>query len=52
MDNPSLIITLALATLFIVLGYGVYQWTRVRQSQARRHETPGGIAGPSDDHAA
>ncbi|GAC1337132.1 MAG: hypothetical protein NVSMB18_01460 [Acetobacteraceae bacterium] len=48
MENSSLIITLALATLVIVLVIGIFQFRRVRNSQAKRGETPGGIAGPSD----
>jgi hypothetical protein len=38
---------LALVTLIIVAGAGVWQFLRIRRSQAARGEKPGGIAGPS-----
>jgi cytochrome oxidase assembly protein ShyY1 len=38
---------LALVTLIIVVGAGIWQFRRVRRSQAIRGERPGGIAGPS-----
>ncbi len=37
---------LALATLIIVLGAGVWQFLRIRRSQVNRGEKPGGMAGP------
>lgn len=49
MDNSALLAWLAMATLLIVLGLGVFQFFRVRNSQAKRGERPGGIAGPSED---
>ena len=49
MDNSILIIVLALATLIIVLGLGFHQFSRIRHSQAKRGEKPGGVAGPSPD---
>ena len=45
----SLPVWLSFVTLLIVLGVGVYQLKRVRGSQAKRGETPGGIAGPSQE---
>jgi len=45
----SLPVWLSFVTLIIVLGVGFYQLKRVRQSQAKRGETPGGIAGPSQE---
>lgn len=47
MDAVSLLSTLAIFTLIAVLAVGVWQFVRVRKSQARRGETPGGAAGPS-----
>jgi hypothetical protein len=46
MQDSSLIGTLALITLVLAAGYGVWQLTRVRKSQEKRGEHPGGIAGP------
>jgi cytochrome oxidase assembly protein ShyY1 len=37
---------LSFVTLVIVLGIGFWQLKRVRGSQAKRGEHPGGIAGP------
>jgi len=42
----SLPVVLSFVTLAIVLAVGVYQFIRVRKSQAKRGEHPGGIAGP------
>lgn len=39
-------IILSFVTLFIVLGLAFWQLKRVRASQAKRNEHPGGIAGP------
>ena len=47
MNTVSLLATLAILTLIIVAGYGVWQFMRNRQSQKKRGETPGGVAGPS-----
>lgn len=44
-----LLVWLSLATLVIVLVVAFFQLKRVRQSQEKRGETPGGIAGPSGD---
>ena len=49
MSQYPLLVWLSLITLVLVLVFAVYQLKRVRSSQARRGETPGGIAGPSDD---
>ncbi len=47
MDHSfSLPVVLSFVTLLIVLGVGVWQLKRVRNSQAKRGEHPGGIAGP------
>jgi hypothetical protein len=47
MDHQfSLPVILSFVTLVIVLGIGVYQFMRVRKSQAKRGEHPGGVAGP------
>ncbi len=40
---------LSLFTILAVLGIGAYQLRSVHDSQAKRGETPGGVAGP--DHA-
>ena len=45
----SLPFALSMLTLLIVLGIGVFLFLRNRQSQLKRGETPGGIAGPSND---
>ncbi len=42
----SLPVVLSFVTLLIVLGIGIYQLKRVRGSQAKRGEHPGGVAGP------
>ncbi len=47
MDHQfSLPVILSFVTLLIVLGVAIYQFMRVRKSQAKRGEHPGGIAGP------
>ncbi len=47
MDSQiSLPVILSFVTLCIVLAIGIYQFMRVRKSQAKRGEHPGGIAGP------
>lgn len=46
MADVSLLSVLSIVTLVLVLAYGVFQLVRVRRSQARRGEHPGGIAGP------
>ncbi len=47
MDHQiSLPVILSFVTLIIVLGVGFWQLKRVRASQAKRGEHPGGIAGP------
>ena len=49
MSSQPLLVWLSLFTLIIVLGVAFVLLKRVRTSQARRGETPGGIAGPSND---
>lgn len=49
MTSQPLLIWLSLATLIIVLVLAFFQLKRVRASQAKRGETPGGVAGPSKD---
>lgn len=49
MSSQPLLIALSLVTLVIVLGAGILQLRRVRASQARRGEAPGGMAGPSNN---
>jgi hypothetical protein len=49
MENSVLILVLALATLGIVLFLGLHQLGRIRHSQAKRGERPGGVAGPSEE---
>lgn len=44
--DQTLLIVLSLFTLVVVLGIGAFQFRRVRQSQEKRGEHPGGIAGP------
>ena len=44
----SLPIVLSLATFGLVAAIAVFMLMRSRNSQAKRGETPGGIAGPSD----
>ncbi len=47
MDHQiSLPVILSFVTLIIVLGIGIWQLKRVRNSQAKRNEHPGGVAGP------
>lgn len=48
MFNLSLPIVLSFTTLAIVVAVAVFLLMRARNSQAKRGETPGGIAGPSD----
>ncbi len=48
MGDFSLLSSLSLATIGIVLVIAVVALMKVRKSQAKRGETPGGIAGP--DH--
>lgn len=48
MENLSLPVVLSFVTLVIVIAVAAIMLTRVRNSQKKRHETPGGIAGPSD----
>ena len=47
--NISLPFALSMVTLLIVLGIGVFLLMRNRQSQLKRGERPGDIAGPSRD---
>lgn len=49
MDIFSLPIVLQMATFILVLGVAVVLFRRARQSQKKRGEEPGGIAGPSKD---
>lgn len=42
----SLPVILSFVTLFIVIGVAFWQLKRVRASQAKRGEHPGGVAGP------
>jgi hypothetical protein len=44
--NISLPVILSFVTLLIVVGVAVFQLMRVRRSQAKRNEHPGGVAGP------
>ena len=44
--NISLPVILSFVTLLIVVGVAIFQLKRVRRSQAKRNEHPGGIAGP------
>ena len=47
MENSfSLPVILSFVTLIIVVCVGIYQLRRVRGSQEKRGERPGGIAGP------
>ena len=48
MDIFGLPIVLQLVTFLLVIGIAVFLLMRVRNSQKKRGETPGGIAGPSD----
>ena len=41
-------VVLSFATLGVVLIVGAVLLMRSRRSQAKRGETPGGVAGPSD----
>lgn len=49
METVSLLSVLSVVTLVAVLAIGVTMLIRVRNSQKKRHETPGGIAGPSSE---
>lgn len=49
MGGTSILVWLSLITLVVVLGAAIFQFTRIRNSQAKRGETPGGMAGPSPD---
>ena len=50
MDHEfSLPVILSFVTLLIVVGIGIYQFTRNRGSQKKRGETPGGMAGPDPE---
>ncbi len=44
--NWPMPIILSLVTFFIIVGLAIYQLKRVRRSQEKRGEHPGGIAGP------
>ncbi len=44
--NFSIPAILSFVTLLIVFGAGVWQLKRVRNSQTKRGEHPGGVAGP------
>ena len=46
MADVSLLSALSITTLVIVVAYAVYHLMKVRKSQAKRGEHPGGIAGP------
>ena len=45
----SMPIVLSMATFGLVVAIAAFMLYRARQSQAKRGETPGGIAGPSDE---
>ena len=49
MDIFSLPIVLQMTTFALVLGVGVFLFKRARNSQKKRGEEPGGVAGPSKD---
>ena len=46
MHDVTLLSSLSMVTLALVLAIGIYQFVKVRRSQAKRGEHPGGIAGP------
>lgn len=46
METLSIPAILSIVTLGAVLVIGVIQFMRVRKSQAKRGEHPGGVAGP------
>ncbi len=46
MQNPILIMVLAIGTLVVVIVVAFVQLRRHRQSQLKRGEAPGGMAGP------
>lgn len=48
MPDITLLSALSIGTLVAVLAIGITQFIRVRKSQEKRGEHPGGIAGPSD----
>ena len=47
LENTPLLVWLSIFTLVAVLAFGGWQLIKVRRSQERRGEHPGGIAGPS-----
>lgn len=47
MPDVSFLSILSLGTIAAVVIIGIVQFTRVRNSQKKRGEKPGGIAGPS-----
>lgn len=47
MADTSLLSILSLGTLVAVCGVALFMFARVRNSQAKRGEKPGGMAGPS-----
>lgn len=49
MEILSLPIVLQIMTFVLVIGVAFVLLKRVRNSQKKRGETPGGIAGPSED---
>ncbi len=44
--NWPMPIILSLVTFFIIIGLAIYQLKRVKRSQEKHGEHPGGIAGP------
>ena len=48
MPDITLLSALSIVTLIAVLAIGIAQLVRVRKSQRKRGEHPGGMAGPSD----
>ena len=49
MENFSLPVVLSFVTLLLVIVIAFVMLKRVRNSQKKRGETPGGIAGPSEE---
>lgn len=47
MPDVTFLGALSIVTLLIVVALGIFQLLRVRKSQAKRGEKPGGIAGPT-----
>ena len=39
MDNPTLVITLAISTLVIVIGYLIYQRINVQKAETEHHHS-------------